>query len=229
MRDATSSVRQHYGFSVDDELHEPRGTKSALRFARTQAKLPSRPDSWENEMSHGSRKQSGAAVTVEIECLTCHAQKSVELSPEKFKELSQSWKVRESCDNCNEVTEWSFAQAAVDKTEQEDFWDWMAATGEFFQPEGEAQQDERRKERRIDVHVLLHISASDGVEEEVTSENISKSGFCFSSARVYELGKTVRVTLQIPGALDPITKMATIVRAGTGADDKYVYGVRLES
>ena len=180
-------------------------------------------------MSHGSRKEHGAAVTVELECLTCRAQKSVDLSPEKFKELSQSWKTIETCDKCDKSTEWSFAQAAVDETEQEDFWDWMAATGEVFEPEGAAQQDERRKERRLEVHVPLRIATSGGDEEEVTSENISKSGFGFSSSRTYEVGKPIRVTLQTPGAREATTKAGTIVRAGTGPDGRPVYGVRLES
>lgn len=180
-------------------------------------------------MSHESRKQRGAAVTVELECLTCRAQKSVDLSPEKFKELSQSWKILETCDKCDKATEWSFAQAAVGETEQEDFWDWMSATGEFFEPEGAAQQDERRKERRLDVRVPLRVASSVGDEEEVISENISKSGFCFSSVRAYGVGTSLRVILQPPGALNPATKTGTIVRAGTGADGRSVYGVRLES
>lgn len=166
---------------------------------------------------------------VEIECVTCHAQKSVELSPAKFQELSQSWKTREPCKNCGEVTEWSFAQAAVDETEQEGFWDWMAATGEFLEPAAAAAQDERRKEPRVDVRVQLRIASEGGTEEEVTSDNISKSGFCFSSSRGYQVGATIRVTLPVPGAHDPITKRGTIVRSVTGADGRQAYGVRLES
>jgi len=180
-------------------------------------------------MSTGSRKQRGDAVTVELECLSCKARKSLELSAERFKELSESWQIREACATCDATTEWSFAQAAVEETEQEDFWDWMAATGEYFEPEGAAPQHERRTERRIDVHVALRISAEDGFEEEVTSENISKSGFCFSSSRAYHVGQSIRVTVRMPGTLEPITKTATIVRAGTGADGKSAYGVRLES
>ena len=180
-------------------------------------------------MSQGSRKQRGAAVTVELQCLSCGSQKSVELSPQRFKELSQSWKIIETCDQCDLATEWSFAQAAVGETEQEDFWDWMSATGEFFEPEGAAQQDERRKERRVNVRVPLRVASSGGDEEEVTSENISKSGFCFSSPRTYGVGTSIRVILQPPGAVNPVSKTGTIVRAGSGADGRFVYGVRLES
>jgi len=179
-------------------------------------------------MKRVTGKQRDSAVTVELECMTCQARKSVELSQEKFKELSESWKIRQACEVCRESRDWTFAQAADETGEEEDFWEWIATTGEYLEPQGAPPQNERRRERRIDVHVPLHISGADG-GEKVTSENISKSGFAFSSLRVYEVGQTIRVTVQMPGALDPMTKTATIVRVAAGADGKTLFGARLES
>jgi len=181
-------------------------------------------------MKHGPRKRRESAVTVELECMTCQARKSVELSQEQFKELSESWKIRQACDGCGKSSDWTFAQAADEMGEEEDFWEWITATGEYFEPQGAPPQNERRQERRINVHVPLRISdPAGGEEEEVTSENISRSGFAFSSSRKYEVGKTIRVMVQMPGAQGPMTKSATIVRTAAGADGKTLFGARLES
>jgi hypothetical protein len=181
-------------------------------------------------MKRISRKQLDSAVTVELECMTCQARKSVELSQEKFKELSESWKIRQACDACGKSTDWTFAQAADEIGEEEDFWEWITAIGEYFEAQGAPPQNERRRERRINVHVPLRISEPGGrEEEEVTSENISKSGFAFSSLRVYEVGKTIQVTVQTPGAQSPMTKTATIVRAAAGTGGSTLFGARLES
>lgn len=179
-------------------------------------------------MKRESRK-GDTAVTVELECLACHARESVELSAEKFKALSSLWKIEQDCDACGGSTEWSFAEARVEAEEQVDFWDWLATTGEYFEPAAGAPQDERRKERRIEAHVPLYVTALDGGEEEVTSENISRSGLCFSSGKTYRTGETIQVRVQPPGAPGPQTKTATIVRASAPVEGKSLYGVRFET
>jgi len=178
-------------------------------------------------MSSEARKPASPGVTVKIECMTCHTQREVELSSEQFQELSQSWKIQETCERCGSLADWTFAQAAIEETEQQDFWDWMAVTAEYFQPETAPQQDERRKEPRHEVRVPLRVSSESG-EDEVTSNNISRSGFCFSSTRTYQVGQSICVTLALPGARDPVVRTGTIVRAGIGADGQPAYGVRLE-
>lgn len=177
-------------------------------------------------MKRASQKKSEAAITVELECLQCRTRNSVELSGEEFKELSAAWKLTGKCDSCGENTDWSFVEAAVEAEEQVDFWDWLATTGESFLPPDAARQDDRRKELRVDLQVTLRIAGAGG-EEEVTSENISKGGFSFSSLRNYPVGETLRATLQPPGASTPQTKTATIVRASPAQGGKTLYGARL--
>jgi PilZ domain-containing protein len=163
---------------------------------------------------------------VEVECLACRARRRVALSSEEFRVLSALWRIERPCESCDETTEWSFAEAAVDSGEQLDFWEWLATTGEYFTPEGAAPPDERRSERRVEVHVPLLVSSGE-VEEEVVSENISKNGVAFWSARTYGLGETVRFTLEPPGGAGPQTKSAVIVRANPPLDGKVLYGARL--
>lgn len=177
-------------------------------------------------MKRASEKKSEAAATVELECLRCHARLSAELSGEEFKKLSAAWKLTRKCDSCGESTDWSFAETAVEAEEQVDLWDWLATTGESFLPSDAARQDERRKELRVDLQVPLHIAGAGG-EEDLTSENISKGGFSFSSLRSYSVGESLRVTLQPPGAPTPQTKSATIVRASPVQVGKTLYGARL--
>jgi len=177
-------------------------------------------------MKHTSQKKSETAITVDLECLRCHTRVSAEVSGKEFKKLSAAWKLTRNCDSCGQATDWSFAEAAVEAEEQVDFWDWLAMTGESLLPREGARQDERRAEPRVDLQVPLRIEGAEG-EEEVFSENISKSGFAFCSPRSYPVGETLRVTIQSPGAPAPQTKRATIVRANPAPGGKTVYGVRL--
>ncbi len=179
-------------------------------------------------MKRESRVEGETPITVELECLSCHARSSVELSSEKFKALSAAWKIARGCDKCGKSTDWSFAEAKVETEEQADFWDWLATTGEYFEPPKAAPQDERRKEPRIEMRVPLRISNALGEAEEVTSENISKSGFCFASAKTYRLGESIQATLQPAGAIPAQTKTATIVRVNPPAKGKALYGARIE-
>lgn len=178
-------------------------------------------------MKRSGKGKDDTAVTVELECLTCHERESVQLSAAKFQALSSAWKLDQECEACGKTTEWSFAEAAVEAEEQVDFWDWLATTGGYFEPSSAGPDDERRKERRIEARVPLRITTSDGAEEEVTSENISKSGLCFSSARTYRVGDTIQITVQPAGGLGPQAKTATIVRAGSPVEGKTLYGARI--
>lgn len=178
-------------------------------------------------MKHASRKKDDAAITVDLECSQCHTHRSTELSAEKFKELSAAWKLTQECDVCRQATDWSFAEASVEAEEQLDFWDWLATTGETFMSSEAGPQHERRKESRVDLRVLLRVATASGEEEEVTSENISRSGFCFASSKAYSIGESLRVTLHPAGSVTPQTKTAILVRASALQEGKTLYGVRL--
>lgn len=107
-----------------------------------------------------------------------------------------------------------------------DFWDWLATTGEAFSAPAIAPPDERRKEFRVDLTVPLRIATAGGEEEQVTSENISRTGLSFASSRAYAPGETIRIALQPPGAA-PQVKTGTIVRSSVTGEGRTLYGVRL--
>jgi hypothetical protein len=178
-------------------------------------------------MRGDSREKGDTPIRAELECRECHTRTSVELSSERFKELSSVWKLTEDCGVCGKFTEWSFAEASVEAEEQVDFWDWLATTGEYFESFQAAPQHERRKEARVGLRVPLRIATLEDEEEEVGSENISKSGLCFVSSKTYSVGETLRVTLQPAGALAPQTKTATVVRCSAVQDGEMLYGLRL--
>ena len=178
-------------------------------------------------MKHTSGKKGDMTIRVELECRQCHTQTSKELSSEEFKELSAAWNLKQECETCGKLTDWSFAEARVGGEEQADFWDWLATTGSSFMSSQTAPQDERRKEPRVDLRVPLRIATAAGDEEEVKSENISKSGLCFYSSKAYSIGETIDVTLLAPGALATQVKTATIVRSSPVQEGKILYGARL--
>lgn len=162
-------------------------------------------------------------------CQHCRTRHSLELSAKEFKALSASWKLTEKCPTCLELTEWAFAEPEVPAQEQIDFWDWLATTGEYFEPSPSTPLDERRQELRVEVSTPLEIVGAAGEAEEVVSKNISRNGLCFSSRRKYQPGERVQVMLQPREAGDPVTKRGLIVRAATDPDGATLYGVRLES
>jgi len=153
---------------------------------------------------------------------------SRELSAEEFHALSASWKLTEQCSACGRLTEWSFAEPEVRTEEQADFWDWLATTGEYFEPALSTPQRERRRERHVEVPTLLRIVGSAGEAEELVSKNISKNGLCFSSRRRYQPGERIQVTLPPVRAADLVTKSGVIVRAAPTPDGATRYGVRLQ-
>jgi len=176
-------------------------------------------------MQRSSGNKPDLTISVELECLQCHTQTSKELSSEEFKELSTAWNLKQECDTCGTLTDWSFAEPRVGSEEQVDFWDWLATTGSSFVPP--APQDDRRKESRVDLRVPLRIATAAGDEEEVKSENISKSGLCFYSSKAYSVGQVVQVTLQAPDPLATQVRTATIVRSSPAQEGRTLYGARL--
>jgi hypothetical protein len=178
-------------------------------------------------MKGDSQGKGDTPVRAELECRECHTRTSVELSSERFKELSTAWKLTQECGVCGRSTEWSFAEPSVEAEEQVDFWDWLATTGEYFESSQAAPQHERRKEARVGLRVPLRVATLADEEEEVTSENISRSGLCFASGKTYAVGETLRITLQPAGTLPPQTKTATVVRCSTVQDGETLYGLRL--
>jgi len=179
-------------------------------------------------MPRSSSTRNGKSVGVELECDLCQAHETVVLSPRKFKILSSTWHLDRECAECGRTTLWRFAEAAVSDNEQVNFWDWLAATGEFFVPSGAEPQHERRKERRVGLNVPLRIARLGGPEESVISENISRSGLCFTSSGPYTVGETIQVTLRPAGAAVPVIQSATIVRVSPATDGKLFCGARLE-
>jgi len=181
----------------------------------------------EGSLSRARRRKAGEAITVELECLACGKRESLNPTSENFRALSSKWKVARNCRACGRRTDWSFAQAGVKAEEEVDFWDWLATTGEYFEPPQFQVQDEQRREPRVELRVPLRITRAGGEEEEVASENISQSGFCFSSLKPYAIGETLQVTLQPPGATVLQVKTATIVRSSPAREGATLYGARL--
>ncbi len=179
-------------------------------------------------MEKGVQSNAKAPISVELECLVCRARARVDLSGEMFKELSEFWQIGRACAACGKRTEWSFAEVSVEDEEQVSFWDWLATTGEFFEAHKPASHQEKRQEHRVELRIPLRLAAADGRVENVTSENISKSGLCFTSSRSYRTGDILQVTLEPPGAAASQTMAATIVRVAIG-DGRTLYGARIQT
>ncbi len=179
-------------------------------------------------MRHGVHHRREQGIRVDLQCEECHRRESLSLLAQDFKALSVSWRLARDCSTCRRRTGWTFAEAAVGAEEQQDFWDWLATTGEHFEEPRPAPQDERRSEPRIEVQVSLLVTDTRGENEEVISKDISRKGLCFPSRKSYSPGDQVQITLRPAGAAAPVRRRAVVVRSAPAADGQMLYGVRLE-
>ncbi|MBZ5563507.1 MAG: PilZ domain-containing protein [Acidobacteriia bacterium] len=166
-------------------------------------------------------------ISVELECLECHQRLWSGLSAGEFRSLTSAWQLARSCSVCGKLTEWTFTETMLGVDQPADFWGWLANAGVRFAPPIAPPQQERRQEPRAEMELPLRIATVGGDEEAVTSENISQSGLCFTSARDYLPGESLLITLKTAGAVAPTVKRGIVVRTSPAGPGLTRYGVRL--
>jgi PilZ domain len=164
-----------------------------------------------------------------LECRMCHGLALLPLTLTEVEALRSIGKVGKLCQTCGVDTPWRYAEGRVPPTQlteavlnamEEEDPNWIST---FMDPAG-------RSHRRIIMQVPLGVRDSRGSAEITRTENISKSGFCFTSDKRYLAGEIVMSVFP----LDPVTKRtelpARIVRelAIEGSGRKF-YGATFES
>jgi hypothetical protein len=124
----------------------------------------------------GERSSSPEPVDGLIQCAGCHSQELAQLTMEQYRAASQA-SVRRPCGKCGKVTEWRFVSKEARK---ESVGPTPPSTREA--PSQGEQGEERRGAKRLTVKVPVRIRLQDGSEEVTKSENLSKTGVCFSAS-----------------------------------------------
>jgi hypothetical protein len=160
-----------------------------------------------------------------LACRECQGMKLAPLSVVEVEVLETAGLFTRPCEDCGKPTPWGYAEKhlTIAAPPGEDA---MIAEGRRA-----ATVREQRLRRRVALQLSVLIRDYYGGAEIAQTENVSKSGFCFSSEKTYQVGQGVMVICPYdPAANNPIEISAHIVRRELleGAMRK-VYGVRYDA
>ena len=167
---------------------------------------------------------SEGACAALLECRRCQAVKLMNLSLLEHEVLGTSGLLAKECEDCKRLTSWSYHQTGLNAAGEEVEAVLPSRTGS----DGRRTRD-RRLHQRVALQLPIRVRGFYGAEEVTRSENVSRSGICFITARRYEVGEILLVTCPYGEGGQNIEGRAQVVRRqelqGTG---RWIYGVCYE-
>lgn len=159
-----------------------------------------------------------------VECAACSFRELAQLTPDEYRCVITQGAVQRGCPECGGVTEWRFGLAEAEPEE-------AVPT----QPSARAATSpaavgaERRRAKRLTVKLPVRIRLQDGSEEVARTENLSKTGVCFSSSLMIRPQDGILLTVGFtPGGTQEEVSARVVWRREIEGDGKALYGVRLE-
>jgi hypothetical protein len=159
-----------------------------------------------------------------LECVACGSRELAQLTLEEYRTVITRGLVRRECPECGEVTEWKLGFAEAEPEEAIPAQPSAAATSSPVEAGAE-----RRRARRLTVKLPVRIRLQDGSEEVARTENLSKTGVCFSAA--LQIRPQDRILLTVgytPGGPEEEIPARVVWRREIEGGGKALYGVRLE-
>jgi hypothetical protein len=129
------------------------------------------------------------SVDALVQCAGCQAQEMAQLTLEQYRGASQG-AVRRPCAQCGKVTEWRFGPKEARKGTAA-----PAKPASRGAPSKSERGEERRADKRLTVRVPVRVRLPDGSEEVTKSENLSKTGVCFSASLKMKTSDRIFVTV----------------------------------
>jgi hypothetical protein len=126
-----------------------------------------------------------------LECAQCRSRELAQLALEQYRELISQSSITRNCAKCSGQTLWSFGFVEVEVQEDVPSLQPVAAPERQDSFEGA----ERRRAKRVTVKLPVRIRLEDGREEIARTENLSKTGVCFSSDLSMQEGELLRLTV----------------------------------
>jgi hypothetical protein len=160
-----------------------------------------------------STMEGGEDARLLLECAICHSMALFNMSVLEIDALRTIGMIGKACRTCRKESPYHYADLISLEGES----NWLVS------PSRPAD----RGHRRVYMQLPVEVRNARGEVETTRTENISKSGFCFTSEKVFLRGEPVRAVFP----LDPITKRtelgARIIRARSiyGSQRKF-YGAR---
>ena len=163
-----------------------------------------------------------------LECAQCHSRELAQLALEQYRELIGQSSLTRNCVKCNGQTLWSFGFVEVEAQELED----VPAQQPVAAAEGQDSSGgaERRRAKRVTVKLPVRIRLEDGREEIARTENLSKTGVCFSSDLSMQEGELLRLTVGYSEGSHEAEVMGRVVwrRPLQDKTGPILYGIHLE-
>lgn len=159
-----------------------------------------------------------------LECRQCHAVVLVHLTLVEVEVLEKAGIFSRLCEKCERQTPWGYAEKQVAMMAPPE----EAAMIAEVQAQAAGAAD-RRHHRRVSLQLPVLVRDFYGGAEITKSENVSRTGFCFSSEKTYQLGEAVIVICPYDAAGQNIEARARMVRKLTiPASRRCIYGVRYD-
>jgi PilZ domain-containing protein len=157
-----------------------------------------------------------------LECRKCHTAELKRISLIEVEVLETSGILNKTCGNCDANTPWGYAEKQLAMSAP-------AGEAQMLTEAGLGRSSDQRRHRRVSLQLPILVRDYYGGVEISKSENVSKSGFCFSSEKNYHVGAGIMVACPYNSAEQSFEVPARVVRrkeiAGTHGK---VYGARYE-
>jgi len=125
-----------------------------------------------------------------LECRKCHAVALLRINLVEFEVLETSGLVLKNCPDCRVESPWGYAEEQLAMgTAPED----LGMPAETKPGPAAPAGPERRQSRRVPLQLPILVRDYYGGVEIAQTENISKGGFCFASAKTYFPGQGLMV------------------------------------
>ena len=159
-----------------------------------------------------------------VECVACGSRELAQLSLEEYRTVITRGLVRRGCPECGDTTEWRFGFAEAEPEEVIPTQPSASAA-----PSPAAAGAERRRAKRLTVKLPVRIRLQDGSEEVARTENLSRTGVCFSSTLLIRPQDRILLTVgYTPGGSEEEVPARLVWRREIEGGGKALYGVRLE-
>ncbi|MGD0920393.1 MAG: PilZ domain-containing protein [Terriglobia bacterium] len=159
-----------------------------------------------------------------VECAMCRFRELAQLTLEEYRSMITQGSVHRDCPECGAETEWRFGFAEAEPEEA------LPAQPSASAPASPAVEgEERRRAKRLTIKLPVRIRLQDGSEEVARTENLSKTGVCFSSSLMIRPEDRVFLTVgYTPGGSEEEVAARLVWRREIEAGATALYGVRLE-
>jgi hypothetical protein len=159
-----------------------------------------------------------------VECAACSSRELAQLTLEEYRTIITQGSVRRDCPECGGVTDWKFGFA---EAEPEEVIPGQPSAPAATSPAAEGA--ERRRAKRLTIKLPVRIRLQDGSEEVARTENLSKTGVCFSSRlRIRPQDRILLTVGYTPGGSEEEVPARLAWRREIESGGTALYGVRLE-